>query len=237
MQKIINLSVENVLPTIGGILEQQGIPAWRQPEPTIKQLAQEAVNYYRETANPIGIKMDISTNEFREIFNGDGLNEPESPVKPIYEQSDNLALYAVTIGEDICSRISELFGENDFAIGSMLDSAASIGTELAAEMIEQTFRRNLEGTGRFTSRSGILRFSPGYCGWHMSGQKKLFTMLHPGDIGVTLNNSFLMQPLKSISGVIITGKKEIFEFDDTFSFCRDCATHTCRERIKSILEQ
>jgi hypothetical protein len=43
-----------------------------------------------------------------------------------------------------------------------------------------------------------------------------------------------MQPLKSVSGVIVAGRIEIFEFDDVFSFCSGCATHDCRDRIRSL---
>jgi hypothetical protein len=80
-----------------------------------------------------------------------------------------------------------------------------------------------------------LRYSPGYCGWHVSGQRKLFDYLLPEEIGITLRESFLMQPLKSISGVVIAGRRQIFDFENTFDFCDDCSTWTCRERISAIL--
>jgi hypothetical protein len=68
----------------------------------------------------------------------------------------------------------------------------------------------------------------------VSGQKRLFRHLAPADAGIELRESFLMEPLKSISGAIISGKKEIFRFDDSFSFCGSCAEHECRERINAM---
>ena len=237
MRKILKISIEDVAPTVRAVLEGQGIPKWRQHDGRINQLAEDAILLYKAKADPIGMLMVIAKDEFRFIFDGEGLNEDESPVNPISQASDNLALFAVTLGESVYGEISRLFQSNDFALGSMLDSAASEGSEMAAQVVENWYRRQLTETGMLDSRKGILRFSPGYCGWHISAQRKLFDSLRPGEIGITLNDSYLMQPLKSISGVIISGQKDIFYFDDTFSFCRDCATHTCRERIQAVVEQ
>ena len=140
----------------------------------------------------------------------------------------------MTIEEEICQEISRQFSIGEYALGSMIDTVASEGTEMTAQAVEDFYRGHLQAINRFDSGSGILRFSPGYCGWHISGQKKLFQSLHPEDIGIELNQSYLMRPIKSISGIIITGRNEIFRFDDSFSFCADCATHSCRERIEAI---
>jgi hypothetical protein len=43
-----------------------------------------------------------------------------------------------------------------------------------------------------------------------------------------------MDPLKSISGVIVAGRAEIHEFDNDYDFCAECGTRTCRERIDQI---
>jgi hypothetical protein len=81
----------------------------------------------------------------------------------------------------------------------------------------------------------MMRFSPGYCGWDLTAQRGLFEALQPAEIGITLSESCLMRPLKSISGVFIAGEKGIFVFDDVFSFCGECATHECRDRITALL--
>jgi len=237
MKRTLHVSLEQTVPSMQAILKGQGIPSWKQHDGRAKRIAEDAISIYRENARPVGIILEITKQEFQKIFEGEGRNEDDSPVKLIYEGSDDLALFAVTIGERICSEIARLFQANDFAVGSMLDTAASEGTELAAQVVENRHKEYLIESDKSNSRNAVLRFSPGYCGWHISAQKKLFSALHPLDIGITLNDSYLMQPLKSISGVIISGKKEIFYFDDTFSFCRDCDEHTCRERIQTIIDQ
>jgi hypothetical protein len=234
MRRVVPLPLEGTLPSAGAVLEGQGVPSGRSPDPRTARLAKEAIAVYAERARPVGLLLEIARDAFRIVYEGQGRNDPQSPVEPIYRASDSLALFAVTVGEEVCAEISRLFGNNDFALGSMLDAAASEATEMAARLLEDSYRRRLEAGRRLDGRHGLLRFSPGYCGWHVSAQRALFESLRPGEIGITLNDSFLMQPLKSISGVMISGEKEIFEFDDTFSFCAECATHECRDRIRGL---
>ncbi len=236
MRKIFNISVDEVIPPIGSVLAAQGIPLHLKPDQRTSDLAQEAILLFRRHALPIGIIMEISKHDFDDVYVGDGKNATDSPVEPIYKLSDDLALFAITIEESICAEISKLFERNDLALGSMLDAAASEGAELTAQWVENFYEKHLGKIGRFNNKNGILRFSPGYCGWHMSAQKKIFKTLRPEDIDIELNSSFLMKPLKSISGIIISGQKGIFEFNDTFSFCKDCTTHTCRDRIKAVID-
>ena len=237
MQEIVSISIENVVPSLRAVLEGQGIPHPRQTDERTNRLAEEALSLFRAKAAPSGIVKEVSQSEFRTVFEGAGLNDDESPVKPIFQASEHLALYAVTLGESICAEIAQLFRVHEFALASMLDSAASEGAERTAEAVENTYLARLRDAQAFDSGRGILRYSPGYCGWHISAQRKLFDILRPQRIGIALNESYLMQPIKSISGVIISGEKKIFDFDDSFSFCRDCATHECRVRIQSVMKQ
>ena len=75
------------------------------------------------------------------------------------------------------------------------------------------------------------RYSPGYCGWHITAQRKLFAALQPAAIGVSLNASCLMEPLKSVSGVILAGPPAIHEFEAGFPFCRQCRDRSCGARL------
>jgi hypothetical protein len=79
-----------------------------------------------------------------------------------------------------------------------------------------------------------MRYSPGYCGWHISGQKMLFQFLRPEEIGISLLESFLMKPLKSVTGVLIAGKKTVHVFKPEFPFCSECKDHSCQQRIKAL---
>jgi hypothetical protein len=80
----------------------------------------------------------------------------------------------------------------------------------------------------------FLRYSPGYCGWDITGQRQLFRALRPEEIGITLRESCLMEPLKSISGVLVAARPEVHRFDNNYPFCRVCTMRTCRSRMAGI---
>jgi len=237
MRKRIDIPAGDVVPSIRAVLRGQGVPEGVTLNERMARLASQSVSIYKDLVHPVAVVMEISKNDFETVYNGDGKNETKTPLGNIYKTSDNLALFAVTVGEMVCTKITRLFDENEPAIGSMLDSAASEGAEMAAGAVEAYYGDYLKQMSRFGPSAGILQFSPGYCGWHISAQKKLFEFLRPDDIRIELGETYLMRPLKSISGVIVVGPKEIFEFDDSFPFCRECDTHSCRERIRATLEQ
>ena len=137
-----------------------------------------------------------------------------------------MALYAVTLGGKVTSQIDDLFQTHDFALGMMLDSACSVAADNASHLMERYFYEKLERA----NGCSILGYSPGYCGWHVSAQKKLFAYLEPERIQLFLNSSYLMHPLKSVSGVLVAGNREIHDFDASFTFCKECKNRTCQDR-------
>ncbi|MFC1734178.1 vitamin B12 dependent-methionine synthase activation domain-containing protein, partial [candidate division KSB1 bacterium] len=127
------------------------------------------------------------------------------------------------------------FDENDFAIAAMLDSVASLAADKAVELCESYYLEYLVKNGLEHTDTSVLSYSPGYCGWHLSAQGKLFRFLRPERIGITLNDSYLMTPLKSVTGLLAAGDREIHLFECNFSFCGECKTFSCRERMESLL--
>ena len=236
MIEVISIPIEETLPEVDGILSRQGIDDLELADDRTLKMAKKAVKDYALFASPMGIMARITNSDFEAVYRGEGDNESETPIDLIYPDASGLALYAVTLGEGISAGIGLYFKQNDFAAGSMLDAAASEGTELAARYLESLYRKRIRDNGHLSNSTGALRFSPGYCGWHVSGQKKLFDYLQPDKIGIDLTGSYLMKPLKSISGAIISGPAHIFEFEDNFNFCASCEDHSCRERIASLTE-
>jgi cobalamin-dependent methionine synthase I len=90
--------------------------------------------------------------------------------------------------------------------------------------METALEQEIEGF-RHTSR-----YSPGYCGWHLSEQRKLFRLLGDSPCGIELSDVCLMKPIKSISGIIGVGRN----VKEKQYGCRYCEMETCyRKRIKN----
>jgi hypothetical protein len=231
---ILEFSTSDVAPNRDAVFENQGIPPGSDVKSHIEALYHQAGDVFAETAAPVGLLQEIATDEFTSVYHGEGRNEPDTPVGDIFHRADHLALFVVTLGKRTGDEIGRRFESNDFAFACMLDATASVAADNAADMVERRFGVTLDAKGWGNMSKGVLRYSPGYCGWHISGQRRLFDVLQPERIGVTLRDSFLMEPLKSVSGVIVAGPREIHNFPITYGFCSQCETRSCRQRLKGL---
>jgi hypothetical protein len=85
----------------------------------------------------------------------------------------------------------------------VLDMAGSECIEMAADMIEAEWKKEVKSRGFAYS----LRFSPGYCDWALEGQEIIFNALDAGRIGVCLTPHSVMIPKKSISAVALMAEE------------------------------
>ena len=234
MNQRVPLNINDIIPASKDVLNHQGIPEDAVIPDHIISLFEDAIIVFKEKAKPISIIKKVTVSEFDDIFEGERRNEDQAPLENIYPHSDNLALFALTVGSEIVDTINDLFNKKDFAPGAMLDSVASMAADKSVEVIEKYLFNYLSERNLTKNDSIVLGYSPGYCGWDLSGQKKLFQHLNTGEIGITLNESFLMSPLKSVSGVLVHGDKEIHVFESSFTFCSYCKNQTCYDRIEKI---
>lgn len=223
----------------GGAGKAPALPAdvWRQlgivgrtPDERTAAMGREALAAYLELARPVGVVEDVPAGECAAVFEGEGHNEPAAPLGAILPRAQRLALFAATLGAEVSHRISALFSCQDFALGAVLDAVASVAADGAVSVLERRLAARLALEEPDGAALAVLAYSPGYCGWHVSGQRRLFARLRPGEIGITLRPSCLMEPLKSVSGVLVAGPVEIHRFGDEFPFCSACTTHACRTR-------
>jgi hypothetical protein len=234
MNQRVAINIKDIIPASKDVLSHQGIPEEAVIPDHIISLFEDAVILFKENANPVAIIKEVTIKEFDIIFEGEKKNEDQAPLENIYPHSDNLVLFALTVGSEIVDTINDLFNNKDFADGAMLDSVASMAADKSVEILEDYLYNNLSEKNLTKNGSIVLSYSPGYCGWDLSGQKKLFGHLNPEEIGITINKSFLMSPLKSISGVLVHGDKEIHVFESSFTFCSYCKNETCYDRIEKI---
>ncbi len=234
MNKVVELVPAEIMPDRETVLDNQGIGENVNAPEEVDKIADEAKKLFASVARPVGMISEISKPEFERVLNSGSDNEEGCIAARIYPQAENLALFALTVGGEISAKIEGLFELNDFALGSMLDALASQAAEKAAERFEEHYRGELAGRSATAPGIDVLAYSPGYCGWHISNQRGLFRVLQPERIGISLNESCLMNPLKSVSGVLVAGKREIHTFTPEFDFCGNCRERSCLERMNRL---
>ena len=116
--------------------------------------------------------------------------------------SEAYALFICTAGTAFEAYQQRLKEEDDMVRIFIADALGSVIAEKCADRMEEALQESIDKLGwKHTNR-----FSPGYCGWHVSGQQQLFPLFHGHTCGVQLTDSSLMVPIKSVSGIIGVGK-------------------------------
>lgn len=174
------------------------------PEP-IPQLIQEVLSVaydYCDIRGGFVIQNDVEINRTERILH---INGTPFDVKRIVsnqlKKMDNIALFACTAGPEIGAYSKKLMHEGDFVKGYIADVVGSEIVESAMDKIQNDLEQKMEAQGLHITD----RYSPGYCGWSVGEQHKLFSFFPNNFCGITLTESSLMQPMKSVSGVIGIG--------------------------------
>ncbi len=139
--------------------------------------------------------------------------------------SETIAILVATIGDNVSEYIRTLLDNGDTLNGYIADQIASEVVESWVDYIENELEKFVNQSGfRITNR-----YSPGYCGWNVSDQQKLFALLPKKFCGVSLTESSLMIPIKSVSAVIGIGKNvERKEYQ-----CSICDIEFCYKRTRN----
>jgi hypothetical protein len=145
------------------------------------------------------------------------------------KKSDSVAIFLCTAGEEIGVRSRNAMKEKDFLKGYIYDIIGSEIVEAAADLMQEDLEKAIHDSGKKITN----RYSPGYCGWDVAEQHKLFQLMHENYCGIKLTPSALMDPVKSISGIIGIGEN-VKNSPYTCKLCNqtDCVYHSIRERIK-----
>ena len=232
MRLVLNFPTAEVAPSADELLRAQGLDDLRRVAPRARGAAEEAVTLFERLAEPRALLASIERDVFRRVHLASGAPPGGSVVSRIFPRADALALYAATVGEPVCLEIGRRFAGGDPAVGFLLDAAASLAADRLSERCAEAFRASRGAAS--AAESFVLPYSPGYCGWPTQGQAPLFSALRPEAIGIALNPSCLMTPLKSVSGVLVAAEAASHAFVPDFEFCDACATHACRARMRSL---
>ena len=141
------------------------------------------------------------------------------------KNSDTISFLIVSIGEEIEKWSKHFMYNEEMLKGYLIDKIAS---ELVEQLADKT-QLLLEDELKELELNGTNRYSPGYCGWSVSDQQNLFSLLPPMFCGVTVNDTSMMKPIKSVSAVVGVGKsveKKNYE-------CSICEIDFCYKRERN----
>lgn len=131
----------------------------------------------------------------------------------------HLCLFVATAGREYEAYLHRLKQEGDIVKEYVADAIGSV----IAEVCVTEINKELEEMSEYTHS---LPYSPGYCGWDIREQQQLFSLFPDHPCGITLSDSCLMAPVKSVSGFIGLGaslKRQPYR-------CEICTNKHCYKR-------
>lgn len=135
--------------------------------------------------------------------------------------ASSVVIVLCTIGSTLESRSSEVSSE-DLLLGLALDGLGSAAVEILANASCNHFETQAGSINQSTS----IPLSPGMLGWTVEvGQREIFDLLDSTKIDVSLTESMLMIPKKSLTHVLGMGA-DILELGTSCDYCS--LRETCR---------
>ncbi len=138
--------------------------------------------------------------------------------------ADEILLAILTLGDVIENESADCFACKDYLMGMIYDAIGSVAlNELKRNFFEMLCKKVC------AEKKGITRgFSPGSGRWDIRDQAHIFKLVDTKSIGVTLKESMMMKPVKSLSVVYGIGKN--LAIPDSEHECEDCDLINCQFR-------
>lgn len=181
---------------------------YRGNEPTaeIEKLIDECEALISQSAKPryiakefsvAGCPLDLSSQRLSEHLRGCG----------------SVILFASTLGADIDALIRRL-SVTDMTKAMICDACAGAYIERYCDEVSKELEE------KYSPRYLTWRYAPGYEGFDISEQKKLIDALDAvRSIGLCANESFMLMPQKSITGIIGVSDSKIEKTRRGCAFC------------------
>lgn len=150
-------------------------------------------SYKRFHMTGIVESFEIETNDGDRVKLKSGIILESKLMAEIFRQSIELVMIVVSLSgyEDLDEAESNMF------LKLFLDSWGTAFIECGNKWVEQTIAMDLEGRNMYCTNS----FSPGQGEIPIEMQALLFQVLKPEEIGVTINDRYMMHPKKTVSGI------------------------------------
>lgn len=212
----------------GEVLRYLGYPAAVEPNLHLREILDEWMRKAARRATPRAVYAVFRVTELRprgmRLQTPAGEVEFHGAVGEFLGPSECIAAFIATAGSGVERLASELMQQGDHLAAMIVNAVGAERAESAEAMVIEQLREQAKEHAFIPT----LPYSPGYCGMALTEQRTLFSLFGDIDTGVTLTESCLMRPLKSVSGLIGLGPAE--RVADFGSPCDRCELYTCAMR-------
>ena len=221
--------MEQLNPTIPKpeVKRQLGYQEHTKSNPQIEGLITEAITKAQEIIKPQGnyLRLESITIKQDKIKLGTNkLTFSSQDIADLLANQEQVVILAVTIGPHLEERINQLFADDQLTKATILDAVGSIAVEEAANQLQEQIAVEAEEIGL---PSLTMRYSPGYGDLNLDIQPQLLELVQGQELGIEVNDSFLLIPQKSITALIGLGQTESKVQPQCDFDCANCDYDSC----------
>jgi cobalamin-dependent methionine synthase I len=184
------------------VIRRMGYPGGKEPDPGIRQILSEEMERAAGLFHFRGIYrvMDIQ-NLANDVlsFREDSFVIRSQQVCRMLRNARQVVFFMVTIGKGLEENVHTLLQQDETTRAFILDA---IGSETADEAANVLHWKTLSDLARQQGMKATPRFSPGYGDWPVTEQPDMLRMCEGQRIGISVTESCLMIPRKSVSAVL-----------------------------------
>jgi hypothetical protein len=214
---------------INSVLNFMGYADPGKARPKIRQIAETEVARANEWVDSWGCAIEAplcGINDDKIFLKQDDTQVTlhSNHLPKILRRSDAVSILLVTAGQKVTGESRRLM-----AAGKMTQALAvsAVGSAMVVDLMKELTRQVFTAAQQ-KDYGTTLRVGPGYTGWHLQDQSALFSFYDAANIPVTLNHGVMMEPEKSLLGMVglTPGGKQAPEIEP----CRICDLKGCDMR-------
>ena len=165
----------------------------KENDGTMRRLLEECSTCVYECASPKAVYTKVNVKIKRDTVDFGFMKVKSSSLSVHLSECDEAYVIATTLGVGI-DRLFEKYNRILQTKAAVCDATASALIESFCDYVNETVVENKES---------VMRFSPGYGDFDLKHQKEILDYLDANKkIGITLTDSYMMVPSKSITAII-----------------------------------
>jgi hypothetical protein len=209
------------------VLRALGYGRGGKPDPGTAALIEQFITRGQELADPRAIFRiePVTSVDAGQLSLADGTRF-RGAIGQYIGPASHVAIFITTVGPALEAEAHQLMRGGNLLEGAILDAVGSDAAERVADLLSE---RVAERAADLDPGYAITpRYSPGYCGMHLTQQQPLFAAIDASAVGVKLSDVCLMDPIKSVSGLIGIGDN--LAIDNIGTPCQRCSKTDCMMR-------
>jgi len=143
-------------------------------------------------------RFKIKGRTIKAVVMTDGAIFESCRLSTMLEKSEEVLLMAGTAGSEITDRITIEMDKGNAAAAVVMDAVASVSADMILDWIMDAFNKLLLAEARRLTRR---RYSPGFGDLPLSSQAAIFRLLGLEKLNLTLNESMMLEPEKSVLAI------------------------------------